>query len=645
MKKILFVLFSFFAIIIFIIFGCSKGDSPTTPAAPTATQTPTFTPVPTSTMPSSPNISGNLSIPVSANGKQFVVIADDDNNTANGYISEMVGICPDATSFNYSMQVPDGTYYVYAYVDVNNSGLTGPGGLDYFGIYDGNPISTPKSGVDITLTQLPITVTLNVTQPGDANGKMALFGIFANNDYNIMQTGPIAGADILCPSGTSYKVTFTVAPDDAGTYYLIGMVDADGSCGGEGCFPQEGDYLKIYGGSGVNWPASPNVTINNDITLNLELTNVISNVSGTAYLPSSVGNKEYTIFVSTIPIGGDMNNAVLITRTASASGSAINYSIFVPIPGMHYIAFIMDVDGSGWDNGGTGPVSTGDYAGIYGVPTPIINWINPFPATPNANLPGSGFNIYCDTYPGNEPPATPTPIPTPTPGGQTGDITVNLSIPSSGQTGKPVVAIIDMDLNPTNDNAIAQASAVVSGTSQQFTFTNIPVGSYYIYAATVSGDGPPIAGDAVGIYGTTFPEFPSSPNANVTNSGNLNANITMVVATNNVSGRVYMPYSCPVGRVWAVVIDTDVDGGNGHLGGTLGAINSSNTYFDYSLFLPLPGNYYIYAFIDYTGDGINNGPDCGDFIGYYNFPNPIYLEPKNNYTNINITTNDWMACQ
>jgi uncharacterized protein (DUF2141 family) len=533
------------------------------------------------------------------------------------------------------MQVPDGTYYIYAYVDINNSGLTGPGGLDYFGVYASNPVTTPNGGVDIYLMQLPMTVTLNVTLPGSAPGKYGFFTIFADNDYNTLSGEPVAGTEIICPSGTSFQVIFTVAPEDAGTYYLTGMVDADGSCSDKGCFPQAGDYLKIYGGSGVNWPASPNVTINNDITLNLALTNVTSNVFGTAYIPTPVSNKEYTIFVSTIPLTGEED--MIITKTAKASGSAINYDIFVPIPGMHYITFIMDVDGSGWNNSESGPVSQGDFVGIYGVPTPILNWKDPFPASPNANLPGSGFKIDCDTYPGNNPPPQPTPIPAPTPGGPKGNINVNLSIPT-GQTGKNIFAMVDMDLNPNTGNEIAMATAVVTGTSQQFNFTNIPVGSYYIYAATTYGNSPPVEGDAVGIYGTTFPNFPSSPNVIVTNGGTLPANITMVIATNNVSGRVYMPYSC-IGSQWSVLIFTDFE--NDPLVSTSGTINNSNNYFDYSMFLPLPGNYYIVAWIDCDGDG---DMSCGDLGGLYNYPNPFYMVPATNYTNININTNNCIFC-
>jgi len=640
MKRIMFLFTSVISIVVFIIFGCSKKESPSSPVAPTATLTATVTAtyVETSTPAPDPNISGNLYLPASAAGKQFIVIVDDDSNTENGYKYSMNGVCQDASTINYSIQVPDGTYYVYAYVDNNGSGLGGPDGGDYFGAY-GSAITTPNSSVDITLTQLPITVTLNVTVPGDVTGKGGMFGIFPTNGYEIFNSEPPAWTGIACPSGENFQVSFTMDPADAGTYYVFGFIDADGN---KYAFPAEGDYLKIYGGSGVNWPASPNVTINNDITLNLALENVVPNVTGNAYLPASVSNKEYTIFLSTVPLGGDMSGVMLMTKTAKASGSVVNYSIFDLIPGKHYITFMMDIDGSGWNNSGNGPINEGDYAGMYGVPTPIVNWLCPFPLTPNANLPGNGFNIYCDTFPGDNPPSTPTPIPTPTPGGQTGTITVNFTIPS-GQTGKRITVWVDMDLDPNDNNQVAFDSALVAGSSQQFVLNNIPVGSYYIYGATQISDNPPAAGDAVGIYGTTFPAFPSSPNANVTNGGNLTANITMVVATNNVSGRVYMPYSCP-GKQWAIVIDTDIDGGNNLLTGTFGTISGSNTYFDYSMFLPLPGNYYIYTFVDYTGNGLDAGPNCGDFMGFYNFPNPVYMTPNNNYTNIDIITNDWMLC-
>lgn len=71
---------------------------------------------------------------------------------------------------------------------------------------------------------------------------------------------------------------------------------------------------------------------------------------------------------------------------------------------------------------------------------------------------------------------------------------------------------------------------------------------------------------------------------------------------------------------------------------TCGTITNSNNYFDYSMFLPLPGNYYIVAWIDCDGDG---DMFCGDLIGLYNYPNSFYMVPANDYTNININTNDY----
>ena len=47
MKKLFLLLLTVFTVVLFVIFGCSKSESPTSPA--TVTPTPTFTQVPTST--------------------------------------------------------------------------------------------------------------------------------------------------------------------------------------------------------------------------------------------------------------------------------------------------------------------------------------------------------------------------------------------------------------------------------------------------------------------------------------------------------------------------------------------------------------------------------------------------------------------
>jgi len=84
--------------------------------------------------------------------------------------------------------------------------------------------------------------------------------------------------------------------------------------------------------------------------------------------------------------------------------------------------------------------------------------------------------------------------------------------------------------------------------------------------------------------------------------------------TPNVFGTITLPASSN-GKDYAVVIDTDADGGNGWVGVYFGTTNGTNEV-QYSLGAP-NGNYYIYALVDENGSGLMNGPDAGDYFGYY----------------------------
>lgn len=651
MKKSLFLAIVSVVFVFMLAFGCAK-TNPSSPAA-TATSTATNTAVATSTPVISPNLSGAITVPVNANGKNFAVVVDNDTNTANGYVAVFNGVV-NSTSLPYAFLVTVGNYYVYAYVDMNNSGMTGPGGLDYMGDYNSwSAVTAPAAGVDFNCTaQLDMLITVNAVLPSDCAGKTGFLALLSGNTFAAL-SNPVSGEMLTMPSGTSVQITFTVAPADAGTYYFVFFVDADGDIVNEGkdAMPEEGDYLCVYGTTSVsNWPAAVNFVLNGDVTTAMNLQVVVPNVTGTMTLPGSANSNEYTIFVTNQSMGPGMPEPeFMITKTAQAgAGSTINYGIFVPVPGLHYIMGVVDMDDSGWNNV-TGPVSLGDYAGLYGVAVPVLNYMSAFPLAPNATLPGTGFNISCDTIPDlQNPPATPTVAPTPSTAGGTGTISGTLTLPA-GQNGKSLTLMLDMDLIVENGNEIAVFATVVASTSVSYTFTGVPVASYFIFGATAAAMGPPAVGDSVGVYGTTFPAFPASPNVAVTSGGTTTANITFATAVNNLSGRVYLPAAVTGMRSYGVVVDTDMDGGNGgQMGLAAGVITTGATYFDYSLFLPVPGNYYVYAIVDEASpyDLFANGPGCGDFMGLYNYPLPVYLAPNGSNSNINIlaTMGDMMLC-
>lgn len=650
------VVLCFFIFVSLFVFGCSTkkptepGQQPT--AAVTLTVALTVTPVSTSTPVASPNLSGSVTFPVDAIGKQFVVVADTDANTANGNTAVFYGDVESVTE-NFAFLLAGGTYYIYAFVDMNGSGLTGPGGLDYLGSWNNwAGASTGTSGLNFNCGErIPAVITVNLTLPAAAADRSYFIALLNGNTIDVLRNEPAGGKVGIAPAGTQFSISFPVESDDPGPYYLAAFLDANGNGGGEGSFPDEGDYVKIYGGTGQNWPASKNFTITGDHTVNMTFVTASSNVSGTATLPSAANNKMYTVFVSNMPLNqGDAQGTVILTKTAQAgAGSTLNYSIFVPFPGNYYITLMVDMDDSGWNNQGSGPASTGDFGGIYGVVPPIINWQNPFPILPNAALPGTGFNITCVTVPDFSAPYVP-PAPQPTPDGSVvgwGTVSGTVTIPD-GHTDKYLMLMIDVDLNPNNGNTVGEYSMSIGDEkSPAYMVENVPAGTYYIYTVVLTQGGPPLSGDALGVYGATYPAFPGSANAVVLAGETLTANITAVTAAANFSGRVHMPASVPAGRKWAVIVgyNASVENPDAFVVAS-GDINTTNNYFDYSLLLPLPGQYFVYSIIDSAmpDDLFTNGISCGDYFGFYNIPMPVYFTPGANNTNINITTSGSTNC-
>ena len=81
-----------------------------------------------------------------------------------------------------------------------------------------------------------------------------------------------------------------------------------------------------------------------------------------------------------------------------------------------------------------------------------------------------------------------------------------------------------------------------------------------------------------------------------------------------VRGTLNLPFAA-AGKTWAILIDNDMDGGNGYvkLGmGTCGA----GTEISYTVGDVPKGMYYIYAVVFIVGD-YEQGPQMGDLLGIY----------------------------
>ena len=94
-----------------------------------------------------------------------------------------------------------------------------------------------------------------------------------------------------------------------------------------------------------------------------------------------------------------------------------------------------------------------------------------------------------------------------------------------------------------------------------------------------------------------------------------------------IEGTLNLPFEAN-GKTWAVLIDNDIDGGNGYIKIGMGTCGTG-TNISYSIDDIPKGIYYVYALIFIVSDG-NQGPQIGDLIGIYGgqYPNNMPAGPN-----------------
>jgi hypothetical protein len=96
--------------------------------------------------------------------------------------------------------------------------------------------------------------------------------------------------------------------------------------------------------------------------------------------------------------------------------------------------------------------------------------------------------------------------------------------------GKEVFVLVDNDIDGANGYLHIRSDSLGQGTTQEYSFSNIPPGAYYIYSiVTIVSDslGLPMTGDYFGIYGGTTANPPANPNATIPNEGTVVFDITL----------------------------------------------------------------------------------------------------------------------
>lgn len=86
-----------------------------------------------------------------------------------------------------------------------------------------------------------------------------------------------------------------------------------------------------------------------------------------------------------------------------------------------------------------------------------------------------------------------------------------------------------------------------------------------------------------------------------------------ILTTADISGTLTLP-SVVIGNTYVVLVDTDIDGGNGEVAITTGTCDNS-TSVDYSINNVPSGTYFVYAAVYVVSS--SGEPQTGDYFGYY----------------------------
>jgi hypothetical protein len=410
MKKIILYAVLCFAVVLVVFAACSKSsNSPTASSDQTVPSAfPTTTPV------TSPNLTGVLRIPQvkdkNINGKQYIVVVDNDANSLNGTTVPggfIVGTVNKAIEglgaqyisnyrkVTYMAAVADGPYYIYSFIDADGNGAIS-GGDFTSSIYSltvaGNTVQ------DILLFPAPCTVKVRLNLPRLAMGMQYVVGMYSlsNNieKYRPWYSEPDFYFVDNVPLSMSFDAaTFVVDPNSYPIQYRL-IAEIMPSFDESGTTVVEGDMFGAYNVTDFNTLlTAANITIDRDMEVAINMTDIKNNVKGTMTLPAAADGNNYIISVSTGPLNTGYPEIVTTSGTCG-TGTSIAYEMFVLFSDTVFITGQVDNNGNA---GGMINPDSGDFAGLCGYT--VTNWTNPYPASTNTAVPGTGKNITLQTVP------------------------------------------------------------------------------------------------------------------------------------------------------------------------------------------------------------------------------------------------------
>ncbi|HPD19063.1 MAG TPA: hypothetical protein PLF61_05325, partial [Candidatus Goldiibacteriota bacterium] len=206
------------------------------------------------------------------------------------------------------------------------------------------------------------------------------------------------------------------------------------------------------------------------------------------------------------------------------------------------------------------------------------------------------------------------------------NVDVELFLPSIA-SGKTYEITFDNDKYVSNGYYLSVTGECSDATSVSRT-VKVQQGTYYL-TGFVDADSSILSkitlGDYIGIYDGIWPtSIPENPNAEVNSNTYFGVTLTTISGI-NIAGNINFPKELKDKQTVYVVCDTDLNTING-VEGISSVVEPELTITSrYTMVLPMPGMFYLYAFVDNVGNGFP--PEPYDFFGYYDEKMPQLTPP------------------
>ncbi len=325
------------------------------------------------------NVSIELNLSETAQGKTYYIIFDDDLDYGNGYLHKLDDAVGDSLTITDTTYFSEGTYYLYAIIDMDGDGIQNEAEWgDHYAVYGGTynaPPDSPNATISGEGTAsfelnsevlIPSgNVVINASLPEAVEGTCWI--IIAHEGVNEKEF------DVDLNNTDKVELIETMEP---GTYIAYILIDKNSNM-----MIDTGEYVGFYGSTDlVEFPEDYNAKIPENGFVVLDIPMLYVDFSGEAQMNTTWNLSEPAPGANYKLTYANQQGGEDITRTGVCPDSAtLEFSETIPA-NLYVVSLLIDCN----DNGYT---DTGDYIGYYN--SDSGRW----PIFPSLFMTGNTYNL------------------------------------------------------------------------------------------------------------------------------------------------------------------------------------------------------------------------------------------------------------